>query len=211
MSEHFVKRDEPPPGISSFTKIRLGWITPEQVLLVKPGETAYAALSPLSQKGNMLVAKIPLKGNRYYLVENRQPLGFDRVLPDSGILILRVDPEVPEGYGTVKIMDADAGSPHFSRATFRLDQKNRNIFVDKGANVAVLPFWMEGKNQALLITTPDKTSDALKAASMIRKLMDRYPEPRGMKERKLIEDSVSCFKRFDFKACLQIAQEGVKD
>ncbi len=29
MSEHFVKREDPPPGLSSFTKIRLGWIKAE--------------------------------------------------------------------------------------------------------------------------------------------------------------------------------------
>lgn len=181
MSEHFVKRDEPPPGISSFTKIRLGWISPEQVLFVKPGETAYAVLSPLSRKGNRMVVKIPLKGGQYYLVENRHTIGFDRVLPDSGLLILKVDPNVPEGYGTVKIINADKDSPHFSRATFRLDQNNRNIFIDKEATVVIIPLWAEGENLGVLITSPEKSNDALKAALVIQKLKNRYPEPRGKK------------------------------
>ena len=211
MSEHFVKRDEPPPGVSSFTKIRLGWISPEQVLFIKPGETQYAFLSPLSQKGNTLGVKISLKEDRYYLVENRQPIGFDRVLPDSGLLILKVDPNAPEGYGTVKIINADKDSPHFSRATFRLDQSNRNLFMDKGANVAIIPLWVEGGNQGVLITSPEKSNDALKAAVMIQKLMNRYPEPRGKEENQLIENCIACFKRFDFKTCYQMAQKGLKD
>jgi len=211
MSEHFVKRDEPPPGVSSFTKIRLGWISTPQLLLVKPGETTYTSLSPLSQKGNMLAVKIPLKGNRYYLVENRQPIGFDRVLPDSGLLILNVDPNSPEGYGTVKVMNADKDSPHFSRATFRLDRNNRNLFIDKGANVAIIPLWTEEENQGVLITSPEKSADALKAALMIQKLMNRYPQPRGKEEGQLIEGCVACFKRFDFKTCYQLAQKGLKD
>ena len=206
-----MKRDEPSPGISSFTKIRLGWISTPQVLLVKPGETAYANLSPLSQKGNRLVVKIPLKGDRYYLVENRQPIGFDRVLPDSGLLILKVDPNAPEGYGTVKIMNADKDSPHFSRATFRLDRSNRNIFIDKGANVAIVPLWVEGENQGVLITSPEKSDDALKAALMIQKLKNRYPEPRGKEENQLIEDCIASFKKFDFKTCYQMSQKGLKD
>ncbi len=211
MSEHFVKRDEPPPGISSFTKIRLGWISPEQTLLVKPGETAFAVLSPLSQKGNALVVKIPLKRDLYYLVENRQPIGFDLVLPDSGLLILKVDLHAPEGYGTVKIMNADKGSPHFSHATFRMDRNNRNIFMDKEANIAIIPFLTEGENQGVLITSPEKSDDALKAALGIQKLMNRYPEPRGKEENQLIEDCVACFKRLDFSACHQMAQKGLKD
>jgi hypothetical protein len=200
MSEHLVRREEPPPGISSFTKIRLGWISSEQAVLVKPGETTYASLSPLSKKGEKLVVKIPLKGNRYYLVENRQPFGYDRILPDSGLLILKVDPNVPEGYGTAKIMDADPKSPRFSRATFRLDRPNRNLFLDKEANVAVIPLWTEGESQGVLITTPNQSEDALKAALMIQERKARHPAPRE-EERRLTDECIARFKSFDFKAC----------
>jgi len=200
MSEHLVRREEPPPGISSFTKIRLGWISPEQAVLVKPGETTYASLSPLSKKGEKLVVKIPLKGNRYYLVENRQPLGYDRILPDSGLLILKVDPNAPEGYGTAKIMDADPKSPRFSRATFRLDRPNRNLFLDKEANIAVIPLWSEGESLGVLITTPNQSEDALKAALVIQERKARHPDPREV-ERRLTDECIARFKSFDFKAC----------
>jgi len=200
MSEHLVRREEPPPGISSFTKIRLGWISPEQAVLVKPGETTYASLSPLSKKGEKLVVKIPLKGNRYYLVENRQPLGYDRILPDSGLLILKVDPNAPEGYGTAKIMDADPKSPRFSRATFRLDRPNRNLFLDKEANIAVIPLWSEGESLGVLITTPNQSEDALKAALVIQERKARHPDPRE-EERRLTDECIARFKSFDFKAC----------
>ncbi|HEX7371968.1 MAG TPA: hypothetical protein VF372_04060 [Thermodesulfobacteriota bacterium] len=200
MSEHLVKRDEPPPGISSFTKIRLGWISSEHAVLVKPGETTYASLSPLSKKGEKMVVKIPLKGNRYYLVENRQPFGYDRILPDSGLLILKVDPNAPEGYGTAKIMDADPKSPRFSRATFRLDRPNRNLFLDKEANIAVIPLWSEGESLGVLITTPARSEDALKAALAIQNLKARHPDPRE-EERRLTDECIARFKGFDFKAC----------
>jgi hypothetical protein len=35
--------------------------------------------------------------------------------------------------------------------------------VDKGEQVAIIPLWMEGENQGVLITTPEKSNDALKA------------------------------------------------
>ena len=211
MSEHLVRREEPPPGISSFTKIRLGWISPEETVLAKPGETTYASLSPLSKKGGKLVVKIPLKGNRHYLVENRQPFGYDRILPDSGLLILKVDPNAPEGYGTAKVMDADPKSSRFSRATFRLDRPNRNLYLDQGAGVAIIPLWKEGDSQGVLITTPARSDEAWKAALLIQKLIDRSPEPRGQEERQLIEECVAGFKNYDFTACQQLARKALKE
>ena len=156
MSSHFIKNREPPPGLSSFTKIRLGWISPGQVVLVKPGETRQLFLSPLAEGGETLAIKIPLRSGHYYLVENRQPIGFDRVLPDSGILILKVNPNAVEGSGTVKVMDADADSPNFSHATFRADRKNRNAFIDRRNELAVLPLGPKGGDQGVLVTIPNK-------------------------------------------------------
>jgi len=159
MSSHFIKKREPPPGLSSFTKIRLGWISPDQVVLVKPGETRHTFLSPLAEDGKTLAIKIPLKSGHYYLVENRQPIGFDRVLPDSGILILEVNPNAVEGSGTVKVIDADPDSANFSHATFRADRKNRNVFIDRKNDLAVLPLGPKGGDQGVLVTTPDSIPD----------------------------------------------------
>ncbi len=156
MSSHFVKKREPPPGISSFTKIRLGWISPDQVLLVEPGEIRRTFLSPLAKNGKNLAIKIPLRSGQYYLVENRQPIGFDLVLPDSGILILKINPNATEGSGTVKVMDADPDSPNFSHATYRSDRKNRNIFIDRENDLAILPLGPKGDDQGVLVTTPDR-------------------------------------------------------
>jgi hypothetical protein len=156
MSSHFVKRTEPPPGLSSFTKIRLGWISSDQVVLINPGETRHVILSPLEKRGEILAIKIPLHSGLYYLVENRQPIGFDRVLPDSGILVLKVDPDAMEGAGTVKVMDADPDSPHFSHATYRYDQNKRAAFIDRENNLAVVPVGSKGKALEVLVTTPDR-------------------------------------------------------
>jgi hypothetical protein len=216
MSQHFIERKQPPEGISSFTKIRLGWISPDQVLLVNPGTTKSVFLSPLSKMGETLAVKIPLKrkwsggSSNFYLIENRQPIGYDLILPDSGILILKVNEDAMEGSGTVKVMDADPDSPHFSHATFRLDKDKRNSFIDKKNNVAIIPLWSEKGKKGVLITTPVKYPDALKAALMIQELIKRFPEPRGEKERKLVEESISFFKRADFKTCCQISQQALQ-
>ncbi len=199
MSQHFLERGGLPPGLTSFTKIRLGWITREQVRFVKRGETAVAFLSPLSNGGETLAIKIPLTRGKYYLVENRQPVGFDRALPDSGILVLKVDPDAQEGYGTVKIMDANPGSAHFRQATFRPDDGGRNLF--KQDDVAVIPLWKEGNQLGVIVTTPGKSAEALKAAQAVAALEKR----RGSQD-SLTGEAKAAFMAFDFKRCVEIAQ-----
>jgi hypothetical protein len=208
MSQHYYKKRDTPVGISSFTKIRLGWISKEQVIIAQPGDSAYAFLSPLSKKGNTLVVKIPLPHGHYYLIENRQQIRFDRILPDSGLLILKVNPNIiVSGTGSVRIMDAAPDSPHFSNATFRLDCKGRNIFLDETSNLAIIPLWSEDDNLGVLVTSIEKSTDALKAALAIDKLREQFPEPKDQKIKTLIEECIARFKQFEFKRCYQMAQQ----
>ncbi|NPV04654.1 MAG: hypothetical protein HPY67_07975 [Syntrophaceae bacterium] len=198
MSQHFVERGSPPPGISSFTKIRLGWIAKEQVRFVKPGGTAVAFLSPLSAGGETLAVKIPLARGHYYLIENRQPVGFDRALPDAGILVLKVNPDAAEGYGTVKVMDANPSAPHFRQATYRLDAAGRDLFRD--GEVAVVPLWGDGDRLGVLVTAPERGAEALEAARAVERLM----RERGPRDPRTAE-AKAAFMAFDFKRCAAIA------
>ncbi len=199
MSQHFLERGGLPPGLTSFTKIRLGWIGREQVRLMKRGETAVTFLSPMSICGETLAIKIPLSWGKYYLVENRQPMGFDRALPDSGILVLKVDPDAQEGYGTVKIMDANPGSAHFRQATFRPDDRNRSIF--KEDDIAVIPLWKEGNRMGVIVTTSEKSAEALEAA----RAEAAIEKSRGPQD-SLTREAKAAFMAFDFKRCIELSQ-----
>jgi M6 family metalloprotease-like protein len=207
MSSHYIGKNSPPPGLSSFTKIRLGWISSDEVIGLKPGEETGAFLAPLAKGGKRLVIKIPLSGGRYYLVENRQPFGSDKIQPDSGLLIVKVNPEAQEGSGTAQIMDADPSSPNLSRATFRVDEEKRRVFLDKENNVAILPLWPQGEKLGVLVTTPEKSQDAVGAVNMILKLWEKYPEPKTGKIKNISEECVAAFQQFDFKKSVQIAQQ----
>lgn len=211
MSQHFVKKGEPPPGISSFTKIRLGWIGNHQVQIVKSGETSFALLSPLSKGGQLLVIKIPLNDGTYYLVENRQPIGFDKILPDSGILVLKVHPEADEGYGTVEVKSA-RGSRDFANATYKLELNNRNFFIDNSFsglfqknNIAVIPLWKEKDNLGVLITTPDNSEAAIKAGRAIQALIDQTMGTTDNEKETVILEAITAFKSNDFKKSYAIA------
>jgi hypothetical protein len=106
---------------------------------------------------------IPLKGDRYYPVENRQPIGFDRVLPDSGLLILKVDPNAPQGYGTVKVINADKDPPIFPVPPSGWTGTTGTSSWIKGNRSPSYPFGWKEKTRGVLITTPEKSNDALKA------------------------------------------------
>jgi len=205
MSQHFVRQGEPPPGLSSFTKIRLGWIKAHQVQTAKPGETSYAFLSPLSKGGELLVVKIPLDDGTYYLVENRQPIGFDKMLPDSGILILKVYPQAAEGYGTVEVKSA-SGSRNFANATYNLKVNNRNIFIDKRHNIAIIPLWKEKDNIGVLITRPDYSEGALNAARAIQTLMNQNAATSDSEKEATIHEAIMAFKSKDFEKSYAIAK-----
>jgi hypothetical protein len=199
MSQHFVEKGKPPQGLSSFTKIRLGWIKKQQVQFVKPGETSFALLSPLSKGGDRLIVKVLVDKWNYYLVENRQPIGFDKALPDSGILILEVHPNAEDGTGGVKVKSA-ISSPSFDQATYKLEVSNRNVFVDKQNNISIIPLWKEKESLGVLVTTPDRSKAAVQAALAIQKLIDQNSGNENV-----IRESIAAFKNKDFEKSYEIA------
>lgn len=153
MSCHYYKKNEPPPGISSWTKLRLGWLPREKVAEVSPGQTREILLGPLEDgKAAILAIWIPLSAKSYYLIENRQPIGPDTVLPGSGILIMKADDSVAEcrnGRAPVKLVDADPTVPHLEGAAFDVGRKGR--FVDSSANLSVTVLAKEGQSYRILV------------------------------------------------------------
>jgi len=113
-------------------------------------------LAPLARGGTTLAVKIPLRGNTYLLVENRQPIGYDRIMPDAGILVLKVNPDAVEGTGTVRIMEADPASPRFAHATFRPDVPHRSRYLDRENQIAILPLALHDMDMEVLVTTPER-------------------------------------------------------
>ena len=140
MSCHFIKRNLPPPGISSWTKIRLNWLDPAKIRTVRPGQKAEIMLGPLENgSSETLAIKIPISETLYYLVENRQPIGtFDKQLPGSGVLVMYADDTVGEcrqGAAPVKLVDANPSVPHLEGAAF--DVGKNATFRDARRGISV--------------------------------------------------------------------------
>lgn len=140
MSCHFNKRDLPPPGISSWTKLRLGWLPPEKVRVIEPGQSAEVLLGPLEDgAAETLAIRIPLSATRYLLVENRQPIGlFDPHLPGHGVLIMRADDDIAEsrfGRAPVRLADANPSRRHLDGAAY--DLPDNSVFIDRENNIEI--------------------------------------------------------------------------
>ena len=140
LSCHLYKREYPPPGLSSWTRMRLGWIAPEKMIVANPAKTVEVVLDALEDPAaRTLVIKIPLSSWKYYLIENRQPLGgFDPYLPGSGILILAADDDIGEcryGKSPVRLINANPDKPHLLGAAFNLP--DNGSFTDGENNIEI--------------------------------------------------------------------------
>lgn len=168
MSQHFIRRDGPPPGFSLFTRIRMGYVDAAQIALVKPGETRLVRLAPLARGGTRIGVKIPLDSARHLLVENRQRTGIDRTLPGDGMMIYRVDESLDEGRGMVRAMNADPATPGFTRAAFGIDGQAADAFIDTTSGVAVIGLVKLDTDYVVLVTTPDRIEAARELGRALR-------------------------------------------
>jgi hypothetical protein len=156
MSCHYYQWGVPPMGISSWTRIRLGWMEPSRIKVVKPGESLECTLSPLAGASpETAVIKIPLSDSTYYLIENRQPVGSDRYLPGSGVLILYANDRIAEcrrGESPVRLVNANPNVPHLEGAAFDVGKKN--VFEDRQNRIRVEIKEKTGSDYRIHIVSP---------------------------------------------------------
>src|SRR5881296_2597798 len=117
-----------PAALSAWSRIRLGWVTPTDVTTASIG-TAVPAVETSAKVFRLGVAgTFPAE---YFLVENRQLVGFDAALPGAGLLIWHVDEsQTSNDVDTHRLLDLeeadealtgdhprDAGDPWHDTAT----------------------------------------------------------------------------------------------
>jgi M6 family metalloprotease-like protein len=118
---------QPSPGTypsqhSSWSKIKLGWISNSSIRTVYPGNLTTITVQNLElpTSGTQAV-KIPISVNSdgslsYYLIEMRAKLGtYDQYLPfpsdypGAGLLIYKVNESIAGGHGNLRLIDAHPG------------------------------------------------------------------------------------------------------
>lgn len=137
-----------PAHMSAWSKIRLGWVTPTWVLQDSAGVT----IPPVENSGQ--VFRLWTNGaddGEYFLVENRQPIGFDAGLvrssieagdgPSHGLIIYHVDDTIfDNNNATHKRLDVEeAGGPEGQPGVQNLDvHRNTTVLQNAcGQNVLV--------------------------------------------------------------------------
>lgn len=142
MSCHYREYGVLPPGISSWTKLRLSWLDQSKVKVVKLGETTELQLGALeNDKSEILAIKIPITDSTYYLIENRQSISYDKYLPGSGVLIMFANDNVAEcrhGNSPVKLADADPSIPNLNGAAYDLGKKTSFVDSKNGLKIQLI-------------------------------------------------------------------------
>ncbi|MCF8384030.1 MAG: hypothetical protein K9G39_10665 [Chlorobium sp.] len=144
MSCHLYQPNIPPPGISSWTRLRLGWLPLEKIWEVDLSSLpAEILLGPLEDgKSKILAIRIRLTATRYFLVENRQPVGlYDSVLPGHGVLIMKADDGIAEcrnGEAPVRLVDANPDVRTLLGAAFDLQGKSRYVDPESGLEIRLI-------------------------------------------------------------------------
>ena len=118
---------QPSPGTypsqhSSWSKIKLGWISNSSIRTVYPGNLTTIPVQNLELPTSGIQAvKIPISVNSdgslsYYLIEMRAKLGtYDQYLPfpsdypGAGLLIYKVNESIAGGHGNLRLIDAHPG------------------------------------------------------------------------------------------------------
>jgi hypothetical protein len=130
------------PGLTSWSKLRLGWLDAAKVRTVNPGETVDVTLGALEDaSAATLAVRIPLGWRKYYLLENRQKIGYDRNLPASGVLIMYADDNIPEprhGRAPVRLVNADTSVANLDKAAFNVGKKSTFSDPVNGLKVELL-------------------------------------------------------------------------
>src|SRR5439155_1254662 len=76
-----------PAHMSASSLMRLGWVAATDVSTALVG----TAVDAIETSGKVFRLSLPGTTSEYFLIENRQPIGFDAALPGSGVLIWHVD------------------------------------------------------------------------------------------------------------------------
>src|SRR5213594_1423926 len=118
---------QPTPGTypsqhSSWSKIKLGWISDSSIQTVYPGNLTTIPVRNLElPTSGVQAVKIPISVNSdgslsYYLIEMRAKLGtYDQYLPfpsdypGAGLLIYKVNESIAGGHGNLQLIDAHPG------------------------------------------------------------------------------------------------------
>jgi M6 family metalloprotease-like protein len=127
-----MSASDSPKHFSAWSKIMLGWLTPEVARLNKTSLLP-VTLQPLEINTGTRVILIPLSDTKYYVIEMRRRIGYDRYLPSEGVLVYSVDTSVKDGYGPIRVVNSHPSTLTLDNAPFNpgssFEDVNDNVYM----------------------------------------------------------------------------------
>lgn len=215
----------------AYNKIVANWIPSEQIKTLSPGTSELVTLEPLEIKtSGIQVIKIPTDNKKYYLIESRRKIGFDKSISDEGVLITFIDEtEAKKPWkilfgppGFVKVKDAEPSTEKLSDATFDMRAGKQHVFTDESQNLAIAVFPTQGNAYDVYVTTTSAYKQVSNMVDLGVKAKVKIDEARAAKfgapealsltkeaENKLLS-ALKSFKSNDHKSAEQIANDTIK-
>jgi M6 family metalloprotease-like protein len=210
------------PQLMAFNKIKLGWITTEEIRVVSLGQSATTGINPIESKSEDIYAiRIPLTAQVYYLVEVRARIGYDEDLPDEGVLVSLVNERRESGHGIVRVQDADPATPTLGDATFDLRVGKQAGFFDRKNDLSIVITRKVGLSYTLFLGPVSQGEAALKQAELALPAMKAIDEANGSIQKALAEgrsegidlakvllaNASAAFDRGEYNQTLELAQD----
>ncbi|KPV57652.1 metalloprotease [Paenibacillus sp. A3] len=155
--EHFGAT---PVHMDAWSKVKLGFVTPTVV-----NATNNFTLNAIPNNYNVL--KIPLKDNTYFLVENRQKVGYDASLPTNsgGMAVWHIDESMSNSTNDPHpFMDIEQSVSEYQDPFY---YTNNNHAASFGPNTNPNSNTYAGVNSGVTITTTSTSNSAMNVAATV--------------------------------------------
>ena len=164
-----------PCGYTSYERMVCGWKMPIELT----EDTNVDDMKAINDGGNTYIIYNGGNSNEYYLLENRQLIGWDRELPGHGLLIMHVDYDVNVWYNN----EVNNDKKHQRCTIFHADNKDSYYWNDMKGD----PYPYNG-NDSL-------TNNSVPAASLYNANSDgTYYMNRGIRDIKESSDGIISFR-----------------
>lgn len=141
-----------PPNLTAMERMYLGWASPEELTEA----TTIEGMKSLEEGGKTYIVRDSDNGDEFYLLENRQQMGWDYGCPGNGLLIYHIDFKMDDWRNN----QVNIRSNHFGYDLFHADGKTYNVWDPKGGGIDACEWAMKGHLRSnFLSTTPYPYTD----------------------------------------------------
>ena len=98
-----------PTDLFAWHRYHLGWLDASQFVCADPGKSTDATLTPLGAPGGIKAVFAKTSGTTAVVVENRERVGNDAAICDTGALVYTIDSSIASGLGPINVAGGTSG------------------------------------------------------------------------------------------------------